>query len=51
MRRMFSKRICFKSEPHSMLCPRCNVLMDWSSWQGPLGGWKCPSCGLKIDSK
>ena len=34
-----------------MMCPRCNVEMDWSRWQGPLGGWKCPDCGLQIDKK
>lgn len=51
MRKLFSKIIHFRSEPHSMSCPRCNVLMDWSSYQGPMGGWECPRCGLKIDYK
>lgn len=51
MRGWFSKRIRFQSAPHSMTCPRCGVLMDWSTWQGPLGGWKCPKCGLQIDNK
>ena len=51
MRSMFSKKIHFRSEPYSKSCPRCNVLMGWSSWQGRLGGWECPKCGLKIDYK
>ena len=27
------------------------VDMDWHPGQGPLGGWRCPKCGLKIDYK
>lgn len=38
-------------EPYPMDCPRCKVEMDWSSYQGPMGGWKCPECGLQIDKK
>lgn len=44
---MRKERICF----NSMACPRCNVLMSWNLRQGPLGGWKCPKCGLSIDKK
>ena len=51
MRLFYRKRIYFRSEPHSMTCPKCGERMDWSTWQGPLGGWKCPKCGLQIDSK
>ncbi len=53
MRKFFSKLIHFHSEPHSMTCPRCkgNVGMTWSGSQGPIGGWKCPKCGLQIDYK
>lgn len=51
MKGYFSKKIRFRSEPHGMSCPRCYVSMDWSSWQGPMGGWECPCCGLKIDYK
>ena len=51
MIRFFSRLLRFRSEPHSMTCPRCNVSMDWSAAQGPLGGWKCPKCGLQIDYK
>lgn len=45
------KRVHFKSEPLSMYCPRCNSLMIWSTRQGPMGGWICHNCGLKIDHK
>lgn len=45
------KHIRFRSEPHSMRCPKCSTYMDWNSWQGPMGGWKCPDCGLEIDYK
>lgn len=34
-----------------MVCPRCNVEMKFNRYQGPLGGYECPSCGLKIDKK
>lgn len=52
MRLFFTKLIHFRSEPHSMECPRCGIRMDWNPYQGPgLGGWCCPKCGLKIDSK
>jgi len=51
MRKYFSKRIYFKSEPHIMQCPRCGALMSWNSCQGPNGGWECPRDGLRIDYK
>lgn len=52
LRRFFSKLIRFRSEPHSMQCPKCNgVYMEWNPYQGPMGGWKCPECGLQIDYK
>lgn len=51
MRKLFSKLIHFRVEPHSMSCPRCNVGMTWSAYQGPSGGWKCPKCRLQIDYK
>ena len=34
-----------------MNCPKCGAEMEWSRWQGPMGGWKCPECGLQIDKK
>ncbi len=48
---MIKMRARFRSEPHPMQCPRCDVPMAWNSFQGPLGGWKCPECGLQIDFK
>ena len=41
----------FRSEPYYYTCPRCNVYMTWNQWQGPMGGWCCPDCGLQIDYK
>lgn len=51
MRRFFIRKINFRNEPHSMTCPKCSASMNWNSYQGPMGGWTCPSCGLKIDYK
>lgn len=52
MKKLFSKFIRFRSEPHSLECPRCKILMDWNPAQGPgTGGWKCSRCGIKIDYK
>lgn len=51
MRKFFSKLIRFRSEPHSMSCPKCGALMSWYPGQGPLGGWRCPKDGLQIDYK
>lgn len=36
-----------------MTCPNCGATMDEvSKWEmAPYGGYKCPSCGLKIAKK
>ena len=34
-----------------MTCPRCGTEMEFNRYQGPLGGYKCPKCGLQIDKK
>ena len=39
------------AEPYKMTCPKCGTTMDWNPNQGPMGGWKCPNDGLRIDKK
>lgn len=48
---MMKMRGRFRSEPYYYKCPRCYVYMTWNQWQGPMGGWNCPECGLQIDYK